>query len=59
MKQAAGIPRKQTWREMGYSEEQIAQMEAEADEEAARKAEIAQRAFDRGAGARDEEGIPA
>lgn len=48
-KQAAGVPRRQTWREMGYSEEQIEQMEAEYEEERAKSAELAGRAFDRGA----------
>lgn len=50
-KQAAGIPRRQTWREMGYSEEQIERMEDEADEQEARSAAAAAAAFDRGAAA--------
>jgi len=34
-KLAVGIPRKQVWREMGYTDEEIARMEAEATEQAA------------------------
>lgn len=50
-KQAAGIPRAQTWREMGYSETQIAEMELQYEAEQARSAEAAALAFNRGAAA--------
>lgn len=50
-KQAAGIPRQQTWREMGYSEDQIAKMEEDYQANQARSAEAAAAAFNRGAAA--------
>ena len=51
-KLAAGIPRRQVWREMGYTEEEIARMEAEATEQAATEDNIGARllrAFETGA----------
>jgi hypothetical protein len=47
-KQRAGIPREQTWREMGYSEQQIAECSAAYAAEAEREAERQARAFDVG-----------
>lgn len=47
-KQRAGIPREQTWREMGYSEQQIAQFTAAFKDEQARQADLTARAFNAG-----------
>jgi Phage portal protein, SPP1 Gp6-like len=49
-KQRAGIPREVTWREMGYSDEQIEEMSAMLAEQKAQDIERAQFAFNRGAG---------
>lgn len=52
-KLAAGLPRRQVWREMGYSEEEIGRMEAEAAEQAAGEESIGARllrAFESGQG---------
>lgn len=50
-KQAAGIPIRQTWREMGYTAERIEAMWLERQAEQASSAEAAARAFNAGAAA--------
>jgi hypothetical protein len=52
-KMAAGVPRRQIWREMGYTDEDIARMEGEAAEQAASEDNIGARllrAFETGGG---------
>lgn len=51
LKLQAGVPRRQVWRELGYSEEQITVMMEDAMEEARMDSLTAGRAFDAGAAA--------
>lgn len=49
MKKAAGVPDKQIWKEAGYTDEQITEFEAAAQEKAEQQAEMFSRSFNTGA----------